>query len=124
MSENRCLFCGAIIPEGRQICPNCEQPKNRTTSLPEMQELKILPEYFLPVKRGLKTFEVRSTKDRSFKVGERLLLREYNASYGEYTGDTVTVLVTYILGGGSHVIAEGYALLGIKLLGGGGNESK
>lgn len=23
--EERCLICGAIIPEGRQICPNCEQ---------------------------------------------------------------------------------------------------
>ena len=22
--ENRCVVCGAIIPEGRQICPNCE----------------------------------------------------------------------------------------------------
>lgn len=23
--EDRCLICGAIIPEGRQICPICEQ---------------------------------------------------------------------------------------------------
>ena len=22
--EERCVFCGAIIPEGRQVCPNCE----------------------------------------------------------------------------------------------------
>lgn len=21
--ENRCVVCGAIIPEGRQVCPNC-----------------------------------------------------------------------------------------------------
>lgn len=25
--ENRCIICGAIIPEGRQICPNCEKGK-------------------------------------------------------------------------------------------------
>ncbi len=25
MSENRCLFCGDIIPEGLQICRNCEK---------------------------------------------------------------------------------------------------
>ena len=25
MTEHRCLFCGEEIPEGRQICPNCEQ---------------------------------------------------------------------------------------------------
>lgn len=24
MDENRCVVCGAIIPEGRQVCPNCE----------------------------------------------------------------------------------------------------
>lgn len=23
--ENKCLVCGAIIPEGRQVCPNCEK---------------------------------------------------------------------------------------------------
>lgn len=23
-AENRCVFCGAIIPEGQQVCPNCE----------------------------------------------------------------------------------------------------
>lgn len=26
-NDNRCLFCGAIIPEGRQICPTCEREK-------------------------------------------------------------------------------------------------
>ena len=24
MSENRCVMCGEIIPEGRQVCPKCE----------------------------------------------------------------------------------------------------
>ena len=24
MSEDRCICCGAIIPEGRQVCPICE----------------------------------------------------------------------------------------------------
>ena len=23
--ENRCVCCGEIIPEGRQVCPYCEQ---------------------------------------------------------------------------------------------------
>lgn len=22
-NENRCVCCGEIIPEGRQVCPNC-----------------------------------------------------------------------------------------------------
>ena len=25
MSEDRCVVCGEIIPEGRQICWNCQQ---------------------------------------------------------------------------------------------------
>ena len=25
MSENRCLMCNEIIPEGRMVCPLCEQ---------------------------------------------------------------------------------------------------
>lgn len=25
MNNNKCLFCGEIIPEGRQICPTCEK---------------------------------------------------------------------------------------------------
>ena len=25
MSENRCLICNEIIPEGRMVCPLCEQ---------------------------------------------------------------------------------------------------
>lgn len=27
MSEDRCIICGEIIPEGRQVCPNCEKQK-------------------------------------------------------------------------------------------------
>ena len=23
--DNRCVFCGEIIPEGRMVCPNCER---------------------------------------------------------------------------------------------------
>ena len=25
MTDNRCIFCGAVIPEGRQVCPSCEK---------------------------------------------------------------------------------------------------
>ena len=24
MDADRCVMCGEIIPEGRQVCPNCE----------------------------------------------------------------------------------------------------
>lgn len=25
ITENRCVCCGEIIPEGRMVCPNCER---------------------------------------------------------------------------------------------------
>ena len=25
MSDNRCVCCGTIVPEGTQVCPACEQ---------------------------------------------------------------------------------------------------
>lgn len=27
--EERCICCGEIIPEGRQVCPNCEKEGER-----------------------------------------------------------------------------------------------
>ena len=32
ISEERCVVCGSVIPEGRQVCPDCEkgnQPAGR-----------------------------------------------------------------------------------------------
>lgn len=29
MNDNRCVCCGRIIPEGRQVCPICEQKAQR-----------------------------------------------------------------------------------------------
>ena len=24
MNEDRCVCCGAVVPEGRQVCPQCQ----------------------------------------------------------------------------------------------------
>lgn len=29
MNDNRCVCCGRIIPEGRQVCPICEEKAKR-----------------------------------------------------------------------------------------------
>ena len=57
-------------------------------------DLKILPEYFLPVLTGKKTFEIRYN-DRNFHTGDLVRLREW--SNGEYTGNYVVKQITYIL---------------------------
>ena len=49
-----------------------------------IHELKSLPEYFEPVLRGSKTFELRKA-DRDFRWGDYLALNEWSKEYG-YTG--------------------------------------
>lgn len=43
-------------------------------------ELKILPEYFEAILSGDKSFEVRSTVDRTFNPSDELRLREWQYS--------------------------------------------
>lgn len=59
-----------------------------------LHDLKIKPEYFSEVVKGIKTFEVRKN-DRGFKVGDKINLREINNSC-EYTGRHLVGTITYI----------------------------
>lgn len=40
--------------------------------------LKIHPEFFLAIWDGSKTYELRGEEDRSFAVGDRIILREWD----------------------------------------------
>lgn len=83
-------------------------------------ELKSWPEFYAPLAKGVKNFELRKN-DRHFNVGDILLLREFDDLKGVYTGQSVRKRVTYILEGygtgsiepmiGLH---RGYAILGIE----------
>lgn len=75
-----------------------------------MHELKILPEYLTAVLEGKKTFEVRK-KDRDYKVGDKLYLREWDGS--NYTDRFAIVDVTYILDNPEYV-KDDFVILGIK----------
>jgi hypothetical protein len=59
-------------------------------------DLKSWPEYFEPVQKQLKTFELRKN-DRNYQVGDTLILREWDPASKTYTGRTVSRRVTYIL---------------------------
>lgn len=78
-----------------------------------IHELKTWPQYFGPVNDGLKTFEFR-LNDRNFKVGDGLVLREYEPYPAErYTGRECFVEVTYI----AHAapgLPSGYCLMAIR----------
>lgn len=60
-----------------------------------IHKLKTWPKYFQEVKNNNKRFEAR-LNDRDFKVGDGLILIEYDTDKG-YTGDMLARTVTYIL---------------------------
>jgi hypothetical protein len=59
-------------------------------------DLKTWPEYFQAIEDGSKTFEIR-IDDRGFKVGDTLLLREWDNERFIYTGRSLRRRVTYVL---------------------------
>ena len=76
-----------------------------------IHELKILPEYFEPVIKGEKTFEIR-VNDRNFKKGDYLALNEYYN--GKYTGRSCAVYVDYILSDANELLPKNVVAMSIK----------
>ncbi|MCB2378645.1 DUF3850 domain-containing protein [Hymenobacter sp. BT635] len=95
-----------------------------TNSLPEItsatsprrtHELKIWPACFTAVESGAKPFDVREN-DRDFRVGDVLLLREYEPETEQYSGRTVLRAVSYVLLGGSFGLEAGWCVVGFGSL--------
>jgi hypothetical protein len=80
-----------------------------------LHELKTWPEYFIPVLKGVKTFESRND-DRHFQVGDRLLLREWDPKLNHFTGRKLTCEITYKLNGGQFGIVTGWCVMAIKVV--------
>src|SRR5471030_288524 len=79
-------------------------------------ELKILPQYFKAVLEGTKTFELRKN-DRDYKVGDTLILKEWQHLFDmewRYTVKEITKEITYILEGGQYGLGIDYCILGLK----------
>ncbi|WP_083629686.1 DUF3850 domain-containing protein [Tenacibaculum agarivorans] len=77
--------------------------------------LKIFTEHFEEVHNGNKKAEIRFN-DRDFKVGDILILQEFNHNSNSYTGRSTTKKITHILEDidGEFGISDGYVLLSIK----------
>jgi len=58
--------------------------------------LKCWPEYFKEVCNGNKKFELRKD-DRPWKVGDLLILQEFDPFEDKYTGMQIKFTITYIL---------------------------
>jgi hypothetical protein len=62
----------------------------------ESHRLKSWPPFFEAIVRGNKRHELRRSDDRTFQVGDVLLLEEYDPQSNTYTGRQIQVEVTYI----------------------------
>lgn len=73
--------------------------------------LKIRPEYYLPVTRGIKQFELRKD-DRDYKVGDLVVLQEWDGE--KYTGrESFHLQIQYILRDcPEYGLKEGYCIIG------------
>lgn len=76
----------------------------------KVHELKTWPEEFKAVDNGIKTAEWRKN-DRDYKVGDLLVLCEYEPSTMHYSGAEICVAVTHILHGGKFGIPDGHIIM-------------
>ena len=58
--------------------------------------IKTWPDYFKKVESGMKSFELR-IDDRDYRVGDRVIMEEYDPNTSSYTGKQLQVTITYIL---------------------------
>lgn len=58
--------------------------------------VKSWPWLFQPIKSDVKTHDLRDLNDRDYKVGDEMLLREFDPRNGQYTGDQCLVRITYM----------------------------
>lgn len=78
----------------------------------KQHDLKILTEYFQDVCSRSKPFELRKN-DRNFKVGDILLLQEFDGE--KLTGNQVKRTVTYILDNvEQYGLMKGFVIMGIE----------
>lgn len=76
--------------------------------------LKTWPEPFRAVQAGIKRHEVR-VADRDFKVGDYILLEEYEPIERRHTGRHLMTRITYITEGGQHDLPDNLCVLSIEV---------
>lgn len=75
-------------------------------------DLKVWPEFFDPLLKGEKRFELRKEGDRIFHVGDTLRLREWSRATG-YTGRELSMDVTYLFSGPLFGLEHGYVCMSL-----------
>lgn len=77
--------------------------------------LKIQSRYFEEIQNGDKTFEVRKN-DRNFKLGDKVILQEYDIDNNTYSGSEIEMRISYILHGDFKLfgLANDHCVLGLR----------
>lgn len=94
---------------------NPKSPANHTNITAKVgqhtvHELKSWPAFFDAIAAGAKRHDLRRADDRTFRVGDRLRLREFDPQLGQYTGREQVVEVTYITSAPAPCALSGEAL--------------
>ncbi|WP_297818748.1 DUF3850 domain-containing protein [uncultured Lactobacillus sp.] len=74
--------------------------------------LKIYPEFYKAQSDGIKNFEIRKN-DKGFKVGDILILLEFDPNKKKYTKRGMLVKITYIT---DYAQKDDYEVLGTRVL--------
>lgn len=77
-----------------------------------IHNLKINKEFYTPVLKQVKTFEIRKN-DRNFNVGDKVILNEWDEKQMQYTGRKTNIEITYITDYGQK---ENYVVFSFKVI--------
>ena len=85
-----------LYPKYKKEFEELKEKVNKTMKNITVHKLKTWPVYFDDIFKGRKNFDIRKN-DRDFKVGDDLLLEEWNPDIQKYTGRHCHREITYIL---------------------------
>lgn len=96
----------------------------KPANLPDYDyEVKSWPAFYTAMVSGKKKHDMRDKRDRAYKIGDRLKLREYDPFSGAYTGREAVFKVTYITSNdtpcamSSAALDRDFCILSMELLG-------
>lgn len=77
---------------------------------------------FQQIKSGAKKADMRDMNDRPYKVGDHMVLNEFDQTNGTYTGDKIEVKITHIIDENtpcafsSAALKRGFGILSIEIV--------
>lgn len=124
-------YDGSNIPDGGVAAedPVARMIRKKTEALhrvvtqidkPKTHRIKSWTQFFWAIKAGIKLHDLRKN-DRDYRVGDTVVLAEYDMIKGAFTGETVTAEITFITSSqfpcafSSAVLPADYAILSLKV---------